>query len=356
MKKIALIPAYEPEHVLLQLLSQVQNAGFEIILIDDGSGAEYAPLFEKAQEFATLLTHDHNCGKGAALKTGLSYIFMRYTNECTIVTMDADGQHRVEDALAICAMAEQNPDALVLGSRTFSGKIPLRSRFGNSLTRLVYRLITGLSVHDTQTGLRAFSYNQLPLLMGIEGDRYEYEMNVLLEYAHRKIPILEHSIDTIYINRNETSHFHPLKDSLCIYKEIFKFSTSSLIGFLVDYCMYAILLFLLTLWGPWIGITYLQGIRLSNIGARIVSACVNFTINRKFVFYSNENLFFSALKYFLLALVILIGNTFVLEFLVITLSIPSMIAKILTEILFFSLSWTVQRFLVFRQRNTIENK
>lgn len=349
MTKIALIPAYEPEFFLLTFLPQVREAGFEIILIDDGSGAEYAPLFEKARTYATVLTHEINRGKGAALKTGLSYIFMRHTDNCVVVTIDADGQHRIEDALAVCELASQNPDSLVLGSREFTEEIPLRSRFGNSLTRFIFRMSTGISVRDTQTGLRAFSYSQLPLLMSIDGDRYEYEMNMLLEYARRKTPILEHTIETIYINNNESSHFNPLKDSLRIYKEIFKFSASSFIGFLVDYCMYAILLFLLTLWGPFLGINYLQGIRFSNIGARIVSACVNFTLNRKFVFKSNEKLLLSAFKYFLLAMIILVGNTFVLEFLVTTLLMPSMIAKIITELVFFILSWTVQKFLVFRR-------
>ena len=165
-----------------------------------------------------------------------------------------------------------------------------------------------------------------------------------------RTPILEHTIETIYINNNESSHFNPLKDSLRIYNEIFKFSASSFIGFLVDYCMYAVLLFLLTLWGPFLGIDYLQGIRFSNIGARIVSACVNFTLNRKFVFKSNEKLLLSAFKYFLLAVIILVGNTFVLEFLVTALLMPSMIAKIITELVFFILSWTVQKFLVFRRK------
>lgn len=350
MNRIALIPAYEPEDLLLDFLPQVQAAGFTIILVDDGSGAAYAPLFEKARSYATVLTHNTNQGKGAALKTGLEYIFMRYQNDYTIVTIDADGQHRIEDALAVSELASQNPGSLVLGSREFTGDIPLRSRLGNSLTRLIYKISTGVSVRDTQTGLRAFSYSQIPLLIGIEGERYEYEMNMLLEYARRKTPILEHSIETIYLNNNKSSHFNPLKDSLRIYKQIFKFSASSFIGFLVDYCIYAVLLFMLTLWGSSLGITYVEGIRISNIGARIVSACVNFTLNRKFVFKSNENLLRSAFKYCLLAVIILVGNTFVLEFLVTTLLIPSMIAKIITELAFFILSWTVQKFLVFRHK------
>ena len=349
MNKIALIPAYEPNEALLELLPQVQAAGFEIIIIDDGSGADYAPLFEKAKAYGNVLTHEINRGKGHALKTGFSYIYLRYKDACTIVTIDADGQHRVEDALAICALAEEHPDTLVLGSRKLSEHVPLRSQFGNTLTRFIYRLSTGLAVHDTQTGLRAFSSEQLPLLMQIEGERYEYEMNVLLEYAHRKIPIQEHEIETIYLNNNESSHFHVLRDSFRVYKEILKFSASSLIGFLVDYCLYGILLFVTTVLGPSLGITYLQGIRISNIGARLVSASVNFTLNRKFVFQSNTGIIRAALKYFLLAFVILVGNTLVLELLVTTCDIPSLLAKIITELLFFAISWTVQKCIIFHK-------
>ena len=196
--RIALIPAYEPDEALLKLLPQVQAAGFEIIIIDDGSGAEYAPLFEKAKSYAVILTHEINCGKGSALKTGFSYIYLHYKKPCTIVTIDADGQHDINDALAICAIAEAHPDTLVLGSRKLNGRVPVRSQFGNALTRMVYHLATGLKVQDTQTGLRAFSLEHLPLLMDIPGERYEYEMNVLLEYARKKIPIQEHEIETIY--------------------------------------------------------------------------------------------------------------------------------------------------------------
>lgn len=336
---IALIPAYEPGEVLLELLPQVQAAGFKIIIVDDGSGADYAPLFGKASCYGTLLTHEVNRGKGSALKTGFAYIQEHFSEKQIIVTIDADGQHRIGDALAICALAQEHPDTLVLGSRKLADNVPLRSQFGNTLTRLVYRLSTGLAVHDTQTGLRAFSTDFLPQMLEISGERYEYEMNVLLEFARKQIPIMEHEIETIYLNNNDSSHFNVLKDSYRVYKEILKFSAASFIGFLVDYCLYGILL-LLT-----------RNVRISNVGARIFSASVNYTLNRKFVFRSNKGIASSALGYFLLALVILIGNTFVLEFFVENCGIPGMIAKIITELLFFLISWSVQRCIIFRNKD-----
>ena len=339
MKKfIALVPAYEPEDLMIGLLMHLSDNEFETIVIDDGSGEGFASLFESAKQYATVLTHPQNKGKGCAIKTGLSYIEAKYGKECIVVTVDADGQHKVEDAKKLCQLVSESPNTLYLGSRRLEGKIPLRSRFGNSMTRLVYRLSTGLKVHDTQTGLRAFDGELISKMLEIRGERYEYEMNVLLDLARDHTPINEMEIETIYLNNNAASHFNPLRDSFRVYKEILKFSASSFIGFLVDYLLYAILLLIS------------GNLLLSNVCARIVSASVNFTINRKFVFKSDKSLLRSAVGYFLLAAAILIGNTAVLSVLTSICSINGMLAKIITEIMFFVISWSTQRFIIFKKR------
>lgn len=334
----ALIPAYKPTTALPQLVLHLRELGFSVVIVDDGSGPEYAHIFDACDTQAKLLTHEHNKGKGHALKTGLSYIARIGDESTVIVTVDADGQHRGEDALAISRLADQAPNALVLGSRTFKGDVPIRSRLGNHLTRVVYRISTGLGVHDTQTGLRAFHSRMIPTMLDIPGERYEYEMNVLLHFARSNIQILEHEIETVYIDNNASSHFNPFKDSLRIYKEILKFSTSSLIGFLADYLAYS-LLFLFT-----------QKLKLSNVLARVISASINFTLNRRFVFKSKAPLWRAAVKYALLAIGILICNTLVLELLVTFCGIHQMLAKLLTELLFFILSWLVQRLVVFKNQ------
>ena len=336
-KYIALIPAYKPEPVLIELLRELCSSGFECVAVDDGGGAEFADIFKEASSLATVLVHPVNRGKGAAMKTGFDYIREHYKDDRIIVTVDADGQHKVADALRVCREADKHRGSLVLGSRRFKGDIPLRSKFGNGITRFVYRISTGLKVHDTQTGLRAFSSSLLPKLLEIQGDRYEYEMNVLLEFARHKIPIKELEIETVYLGKNESSHFNPLKDSFRIYKEILKFSASSFIGFLVDYTIYSLLLL------------FSLRIESANVVARIVSASVNYTLNRKFVFKNKGSILKSALQYFLLAALILIGNTFTLKLLVYTCGINKMIAKILTEIAFYILSWLVQRFIIFKK-------
>ena len=133
---------------------------------------------------------------------------------------DKDWINCVEDVLAICSIAEKAPNTLVLGSRKLKENEPLRSKFGNTVTRFVSYISTGLKVHDTQTGLRAFRTDLIPVLRDISGERYAYERNVLLRCARDKIRILEHEIETIYIENNVQSHFDTVKDSVRIYKEI----------------------------------------------------------------------------------------------------------------------------------------
>ncbi len=334
---LALIPAYKPDQTLLDILKQLHNEGLRCVVVDDGSGSDYLSLFEQAALYATVLKHDKNKGKGAALKTGLSYIQKHFEKNTVIVTMDADGQHRVADAIRLCEAVRRHPDALILGSRNLKSAAPLRSRFGNSVTRGVYKLSTGREVQDTQTGLRAFFAVQIPLMLNITGDRYEYEMRVLLEFSRKKIPILELPIETVYLNHNSSSHFRTVQDSYRIYKEILKFSASSLIGFAVDYLLYGLLLLITG-----------GNLLISNVGARIVSSITNYTVNRKFVFHSEKKVVSSAAQYFLLAALILCGNTLILELLVSTCGLNRMLSKILVEIVFFLISWTIQRYLVFR--------
>ena len=354
---IALIPAYEPDEKLKKLADELAERGFDIVVVDDGSGPDYAELFEELSQKATVLTHAVNRGKGAALKTGLSYInkYMAYTEsvltpagaetvsgrDAVIVTVDADGQHLPDDVLRVAEISAQRRDALVLGSRALSEDIPVRSRFGNTITRHVYSAATGVHVHDTQTGLRAFHRSLIPRLLEIEGDRYEYEINMLMQLAAEGVPIIEERIETVYEDNNSGSHFRTVRDSFRVYKEILKFSASSLASFAIDYGMYALLL----------AATGAAGIAnslvISNIGARLVSGTANYMMNRKLVFRSRTGFAKSAAQYFLLAAFILAGNTIVLSTLAGTLGINRFAAKLITEVIFFAISWTVQKYVIF---------
>lgn len=335
---IALIPAYKPGDGLVFLLHSLKKLEFTIVLVDDGSGEDYASVFSQCREFATVLHHEQNRGKGRALKTGLQFILEQYGEACLVVTMDADGQHRGEDALRLRRGAEENSECVFLGSRKMDSSAPLRSRLGNGLTRFVYRLISGKRIYDTQTGLRAFDGRWIERMLQIPGERYEYEMNVLLELARENVPLKEMEIQTIYLEQNAGSHFSPVRDSLRIYKEILKFSLSSFVSFLVDYGAYTLLLCLT------------GRLVLSNVLARGLSSGLNFCLNRRYVFRDRTELQRAAIRYFCLAGGILLGNTLLLRLLVEAWRLPRLPAKLLTELLFFLLSWLMQRFMVFRNR------
>lgn len=339
IKRIALIPAYKPDIIMNDVTKGLKEKDFDVMIVNDGSDSKSTDIFKAAKKYATVLEHNINLGKGAAIKTGLKYIAENYTPPYVVVTVDADGQHKVSDAVSVCCEAAKYPDTLVLGSRKFTGKIPFRSRFGNTVTRFVYSLSSGIKVYDTQTGLRAFSDGCVPILLSVPGERYEYEMNVLMYFAKKNIPIKEIEIETVYLNDNSLSHFKAFRDSYRIYKEILKFSASSFIGFCVDYAVYC-LLFILT-----------KQVIFSNVAARIVSSSLNYTLNRKLVFNSKTSMTKSAVKYFILAAGILVCGTGFLKLLTIH-GINGYLSKILTELVMFLVSWFIQHKFIFPQTGT----
>ena len=337
MKRIILIPAYEPDSILIELINKINKHKFDIVVVDDGSGKNYDAIFNKIERKCKLIRYDTNQGKGHALKVGYQYIRSNYLENYIVVTMDSDGQHTIEDAEKLASYVEEHPNYLVLGKRIRDKKVPLRSKIGNGITKFVYDIVTGLNVYDTQTGLRAFSYQLMDTSINVEGERFEYEMNILLHFAKMRIPIKEIPIKTIYIEKNQKSHFHTLKDSYRIYKEIIKFSISSIISFLIDYIVF-LLLFSIS-----------KRLVFSNIIARIISASINYYMNRKYVFQDDKDILKSLKSYILLALIILICNTFLLKLLVSLFSIYENIAKVIVEIIMFIMSWLVQKYIIFKK-------
>lgn len=336
--KFAVIPAYEPDEKLIGIARALSERGFKVVTVDDGSGQAYAGIFQETEQYAHVIPCRVNRGKGHALKTAFSYLRGRVRDGDTVVTLDSDGQHTPEDAAKLCDAARQEPDALFLGSRRQSAASPLRSRFGNAVTRTAFRLSTGAAVYDTQTGLRAFSARLLPEMLEIPGQRYEYEMNVLLCCARRGIPIRETPVQTVYIDGNAGSHFRALRDSWLICGEIVKFSASSFLGFLTDYALFSLLILS--------GATPL----LSNVAARCVSATLNFHVNRRYVFQDGGSALESAAKYFALALCVLICNSALLRLLT-AFGVNPWLAKLVTEITLFLCGYRAQRRFVFAKRN-----
>ena len=242
--------------------------------------------------------------------------------------------------------AAAHPSSLVLGVRQFDKSVPARSRFGNRFTRAVFSAISTTKVTDTQTGLRAFDCSLLDFMLEIPGERYEYEMNMLLYCGKKGIPILEVPIQTVYLDaHNTSSHFNAVKDSLRIYIEIIKFASSSLIGFAVDYAVFMLLVSLTAV------IPY--HLILSNIAARIVSASVNYRLNKHVVFSGKKSTSHTMPQYTMLAAAILFSNSVVLSLFDEILGLPPHFAKPLTELVLFIISFTVQALVIFKAEGPI---
>ncbi len=304
MKNIVLIPAYQPDVKLEKLIHQLKEENFDIIVVNDGSSVESKRIFESISKDCIVLTHEVNRGKGCALKTGFSYIKNMIPEDYVVVTMDCDGQHQIEDAKKLFAYNQDHLEELVLGSRGFDKDVPLRSQLGNTITRGVFALATGTRVFDTQTGLRSFSNHLIDRMIEIPGERYEYEIQMLLRCAGEGITIHEIPIETIYIDNNSSSHFHPIKDSFKIYKEICKYSASSIFCFFLNIILYCLLL---------LGVSYL----VSNILSGIICCLL-------YYFWKKSHSILKSLGKIVLSTVLLFGFHFL---------IPGVIvSKILTEI------------------------
>ncbi len=339
-----IIPSLNPDEKLNNTVSALEKAGFDdIVIVDDGSDQQYVGNFPDLalHESCTLIRHRRNKGKGAALKTAFKYVLKYRTQREGVVTVDADGQHLTVD-VAACVEKMLDSSKVVLGCRDFSSSnVPKKSRFGNTLTRNIMRFICGVKLSDTQTGLRAIPCEYLPALIEVGGDRYEYETNMLIEFKKQSIPFSEVKISTVYIDDNKGSHFRPIRDSLRVYRFILSFVVSSLISTVVEIVLfYCLLKFLFN-----------GGIVISTVLARLCSATVNFTINRKTVFKSKSGMAGTIIRYIALAIpmVLISGNA--VKLITVLAKIESEFAvtviKVLIDAILFFVSFRIQQNWVF---------
>ena len=348
-----IIPAYRPDTRLIRLTAEVLDLGYSVIVVNDGSGDAYELVFRALDPRVIRLRHEKNRGKGAGIKTGLSYVLeqnQRTADEFDRIRLvgikDADGQHLPADMERVMTEAEEHPVGLTLGVREVNKKMPLRSRFGNAVTRWLFHMLTKSKVSDTQTGLRVFPAELIPDLLLVEGERYEYEMGVLAFIARRRLGFTEVPIATLYEDKeNSTSHFRVIRDSLLVYKGLFKFAGSSFFSFLVDYSLFIVLVYLLRGYSATEVVSYTL---IANVLARMVSGTVNYLLNCRYVFHSRPTLR-TAGEYVLLAITILVANTAVLSLWELT-PLPITVCKLFTEVCMFLANYLVQKKLVFRKK------
>jgi glycosyltransferase involved in cell wall biosynthesis len=337
-----LIPAWQPEAQLLALTTSLLDQGFgNVIVVNDGSDARSTAFFEALLPLprVRVLHHAVNLGKGRALKTGINHLLTELPCMDGVVTADADGQHTVEDIVRVAHAMHHADGAVVLGSRRFSAQAPLRSRFGNGLTRHIFAFITGAKIADTQTGLRAFPRDLLPELIALGGERYEYEMSVLAHVCRQRKP-LEIPIETVYIDGNRSSHFNPILDSMRIYFVLVRFYFSAIAASGIDFAGFS-LAFAVT-----------HNILVSVAVGRL-SSLVNFLLNRRFVFHNHASIRGTLWRYYLLVPAIGAVSYFGIWALTRYAAWNVFAAKLIVDTLLSLVSFSMQRTFVFRRSEVV---
>lgn len=360
-----IIPSLNPDEKLQKTVDSLLAVGFtDIICVNDGSREDCLAFFPQQSEQITRLTHAVNRGKGAALKTAFTYIQNNRPDSLGAVTVDGDGQHAASDVLHCAEVMIAQKENIILGCRDFSQpQVPKKSRYGNRITSTVFKILCGLKISDTQTGLRAIPAKYYADMLAVSGDRFEYETNMLLEMKARKIPFSEVKIETVYIEDNRTSHFRPFKDSYRIYSLILKFTFGqfakfaicSLLSFAVDYAL---------VWAFLTGATVLFSVNFAEknaavamvtgcccILARAFSSILNFLLNRRMVFSANVPLKKSLARYYCLVVPIAIissAATALIELIpIFNTAFLIMLLKLVIDCALFIASYTLQKKWVF---------
>jgi len=350
---MVLIPSLNPTDRLEKVVDGLEEQGFaHIVIVNDGSKPDCQPIFDWLARRAscTVLTHPVNRGKGAGLKTGFTY-FQEHREELGlaggVVTADSDGQHLPQDIALVAQALLDKPGHLILGTRDFDAEnVPFKSRNGNKITTRVFRVLYGKTIHDTQTGLRGIPSSWMDKCLACKGDRFEYEINMLIDAVRQGVPLDEPTIETVYFDANKETSFHTVRDSLRIYGAMFasflRFSCSSVLCAALDQGLFYLLrTFVFT------ALTATAGIWAATAVARVVSSLCNYALNRSVVFKSGSDARRSMPRYFLLAVAQLACSAALVAVLHALTGFSPSGWKLLVDVILFFLSYRIQQRWVF---------
>ena len=350
-----IIPSLNPNTELIDYVHNVLSKGLKpVIIINDGSDNSYDNIFDNLKQMpdCIVLKHEYNQGKGAALKTGYAY-FLKHCHACAgVITADADGQHDIEDILKISKLLQENNiNQAILGQRDlYNKKVPLRSRIGNASSAILFSLLYGCNIPDTQSGLRGFSADLIPLMLSIKGERYDYEMTVLSYLKLKDIKTIKIPIKTIYIDNNKGSHYRTFYDTAKIFTRIIstflRYTVSSFASAITDIAVFAICFFWL-----FTDISYAQKVFLCTVIARITSSIVNYYINHRVVFFSKMPHRSTVVKYYTLWCIQLLTSYFLILAFSSIVNINTVLLKYIIDLFLALISYQIQLRLVFKNKD-----
>lgn len=348
-----ILPSLNPDKKFLGVVDGLCEQGFKhIVVIDDGSDEEHQEFFSSAKTAHPeihVLHHEVNRGKGRGLKTAFEYVEKELPEAKGVITIDGDGQHLVGDIIACGERMLKEGDKVVLGCRDFNTPgIPPRSIAGNKTTARLFRLCYGIKLSDTQTGLRAIPREYLEPFCGIEGERFEYETNMLLNMKRMGIGFIEQPITTVYDPDDYSSHYDAVKDSWRIFKVMFKFLVSSLGSTIIDLTAFYLMM---RFFGAAAG-KYAE--LLATAVARAISSFANFNANNNVVFDNKKGYKRALLRYYCLCIPQMLVSAGLVTLIngLLSNSAPfiATLIKFAVDIILFFISYQIQREWVFSQK------
>ncbi len=348
-----ILPSLDPDGKILGVIDGLEEQGFKhIVVVDDGSDEEHQKYFEQASQAhpdITVLHHGVNRGKGRALKTAFSYVSENIPDAPGVITIDGDGQHLTPDIVECGKRMLSEVDKVVLGCRDFNAPgVPPRSVAGNKTTARLFRLCYGIKLSDTQTGLRAIPRKYLDAFCKIDGERFEYETNMLLNMKRMGIEFYEQPIATVYDPEDYSSHYNAIKDSWRIFKVMFKFMASSLASTVIDLFVFYLVM---KLFGASVG-KYSE--LLATVVGRACSSFVNFSANNAVVFENKTGYRRALIRYYCLCIPQMLVSaglvTLINELLSNSAPIIATIVKFVVDTCLFFISYQIQREWVFSQK------
>lgn len=192
------LPAYNEEKTINEVMGELIDLGFNLIVVDDGSTDNTylvsRNFLKKHPSHVNLYRHPINRGLGATLRTGIEAALSHESD--IIVTFDADGQHHSQDILPICQPIIQGEADVVIGKRNFK-EMPFRKNFGNVVMNIITLIFYGKDVEDSQSGLRAFN-RKAAGLMELHSRDYGVSSEIIGEVKRKDLNLVEVPITTIY--------------------------------------------------------------------------------------------------------------------------------------------------------------
>ena len=212
MRTTAIIPALNAERTIAAVVTEARRHVEPVLVVDDGSSDATGDAARAAG--ATVLRHEVNRGKGAALKTGFAWALENGFE--AVVTLDADGQHLAAEIPKFVRAWEETDADLIIGGRShlFQHMLP-RRRMANRFSAWSIAKASGARVSDSQSGFRLYSARLLRAIT-LRTDGFDMESEVIVRAGRRGLRIVTIPIDLGFVDGIATSHYKPLKDTLRI--------------------------------------------------------------------------------------------------------------------------------------------